>query len=39
MTIQTISDTSYLLFIRSKEVEQLTVGLNTNMKINMNERR
>jgi hypothetical protein len=35
MTIQTISDTSYLLFIRSREVEQLTVGLNTNMKINL----
>ena len=35
MTIQTISDTSYLLFIRSKEVEQLAVGLNTNMKINL----
>jgi hypothetical protein len=35
MTIQTISDTSYLLFIRSKEVEQLTVGLNSNMKINL----
>ena len=35
MTIQTISDTSYLLFIRSKEVEQLTLGLNTNMKINL----
>jgi len=35
MSIQTDSDNSFLLFIRSKEAEQITSGVNSNMRIDL----
>lgn len=38
MSIDTEAESKYLLFVRSKEVTQLTSGLNTNMRIDLDAR-